>query len=169
MDEAHQALLDELRRRLRETRDDPDVKNAGGSNYWGPYVTRAVEKREHDGPGLVRYVKDMLRKSGDSEGWNALLEAGRLDLSFEDMVVHAAEPIRSLFSDEDREVAERSLRTQQGQLDARHDTAEAIEVERDRKIAGMVGEKRLAGGKPWTDEMEAQLLAERAARRRPGG
>jgi hypothetical protein len=42
----------------------------------------------------VRYVEDVLRKSGESEGRDALLEAGRLGISFEDMVVNAVEPTR---------------------------------------------------------------------------
>ena len=52
-------------------------------------------------------TKNVLRKSGESEGWNALLEADRLDISFEDMVLNAGEPIRDLFNDEDREIAAR--------------------------------------------------------------
>ena len=58
----------------------------------------------------MRYIKDVLRTSGASEGWNSLLEAGRLDISFEDMVLNAVEPIRCLFTDEDRRIAEQSLR-----------------------------------------------------------
>jgi hypothetical protein len=42
----------------------------------------------------VRYVEDVLRKSGESEGRDALLEAGRLGISFEDMVVNAVKPAR---------------------------------------------------------------------------
>ena len=68
MEPAHKALLAEIRRRLDETRDDPGVTNAGGSNYWGPHVTRAINKREDDGPGLVQYIKGVLRNSGKSEG-----------------------------------------------------------------------------------------------------
>lgn len=71
VEQAHRALLAEIRRRLAEARDDPTVKNTDGSNYWGPYVTRAVDQREHDGPALVRYIKDVLRTMGESEGWNA--------------------------------------------------------------------------------------------------
>jgi hypothetical protein len=41
MEEAYKALLDEIRRRLQATKDDPNVRNTDGSNYWGPYVTRA--------------------------------------------------------------------------------------------------------------------------------
>ena len=109
MDQAHRALLEELRHRLQTAKDDPNVTNADGSNYWGPYVTRAVNDRENDGPALVHYIKNVLRKTGESEGWSALLEADRLDISFEDMVLNAADPIRRLFSDEDRQIAAQSL------------------------------------------------------------
>ena len=166
MDAAHGALLAEIRRRLEETRDDPGVMNSDGSNYWGPYVTRAIDQRESDGPALVAYIKSVLRKSGDSEGWNALLEADRLDLSFEDMVATAVEPVRSLFSDEDRAIAAQSLGEQRTELERRRQTQEAADVERDRKIVADVGERRRAAGKAWTPEMEARMLADRAANRR---
>jgi hypothetical protein len=169
VDAAHAALLAEIRHRLEAARDDPNVTNADGSNYWGPYVTRAVDKREHDGPGLVRYIKDVLRKSGESEGWNSLLEAGRLDISFEDMVLNAKDPIRALFTDEDRQIAERSLGEQRREIDRRYEAAEAIELERDRKIVAGVAAKRRAEGKPWTQEIEERMLSERAARRRDAG
>lgn len=117
----------------------------------------------------MRYIKDVLRKTGESEGWNALLEAGRLGISFEDMVVTAAEPIRGLFSDEDRRIASWSLGEQQGELQRRQDAAEAAEVERDHRIVAQVAAKRRAAGKPWTAEREARMLAERAERRRSAG
>jgi len=125
--------LPEIRRRLERARDDPNVTNADGSNYWGPYVTRAIDQREADGPALVRYIKDVLRKSGESQGWNSLLEGQRLDLSFEDMVANAVEPIRGLFDDEDREIAARSIGGQQTELARRREAVEAEEVERDRR------------------------------------
>jgi hypothetical protein len=163
---AHRALLAEIRRRLEAARDDPDVTNADGSNYWGPYVTRAINDREHDGPALVQYIKNVLRKTGESEGWSALLEADRLDISFEDMVLNAGDPIRGLFSDEDRDIAARSLGQQRGELDRRREVAESAEVERDRRIVADVGSKRQAAGKAWSVEMEEQMLADRAERRR---
>jgi hypothetical protein len=166
VDPAHKALLAEIRRRLDAARDDPNVKNSDGSNYWGPYVTRAVKAREHDGPALVRYIKDVLRKSGESEGWNSLLEARRLDISFEDMVFNAVEPIRSLFNDDDRRIAERSLGEQHREIDRRRDAEEAIAVERDRRIVALMAAKRREQGKPWTAEMEARTLADLAAKRR---
>jgi hypothetical protein len=162
-------LLAEIRRRLDDTRDDPKVTNSDGSNYWGPYVTRAIDKREDDGPGLVQYIKDVLRKSGDSQGWNALLEAGRLDLSFEDMVANADEPIRGLFTDEDRRIAHESLGDQRRELERRWEEAEAVEVERDRRIVARVADKRRADGKPWTAEMEERMLADMASKRRAAG
>lgn len=88
-------------------------------------MTRAVDKREHDGPGLVQYIKDVLRKSGESQGWSSLLEGDRLDISFEDMVLNAVEPIQGLFTDEDREIAARSLRWQQSEIASRREATEA--------------------------------------------
>jgi hypothetical protein len=169
VDEAHRALLAEIRHRVEAARDDPHVTNADGSNWWGPYVTRAIDRREHDGPALVRYIKDVLRKSGVSEGWNALLEAGRLDISFEDMVLNAGEPIRGLSTDEDRTIAARSLGNQQGEIERRGEATEVAEVQRDHQIVGEVAARRRAVGKPWTAEMEAGMLAERAERRRSAG
>jgi len=168
MDAAHAALLTEVRRRLKETKDDPNVKNSDGSNYWGPYVTRAVEDRTDDGPALVRYVKGVLRKTGESEGWSALLEGRRLDLSFEDVVLNAGEPIRSLFDDEDPRLAAESLGAQQDELDRRKSVEEADAVEQDRRVVARVAERRRAAGKPWTPDMEQAMLAERAARRHGG-
>src|SRR4051812_417288 len=95
---AHDALLAEIRRRLQATRDDRNVTNEDGSNYWGPRVTQAINRREHDGPALVQYIKDVLRRRAvGSQGWSALQGGDRLDISFEDMVLNAAEPIRSVF------------------------------------------------------------------------
>ncbi len=165
MEQAHRALLAEIRRRLEGARDDPNITNTDGSNYWGPYVTRAVNDRENDGPALVAYIKSVLRKPGESEGWNALLEAERLDISFEEMVVNAVEPIRSLFDRDDRAIAARSLGAQQREIERRREAAEASEVERDRRIVAEVGARRRAAGKPWTSEMETKLFAERAERR----
>lgn len=165
MNEAQRALLAEIRRRLDDTRDEPGVKNADGSNYWGPYVTRAINDREDDGPALVEYIKTVIRKSGESQGWSALLEGARLDLSFEDMVLHAIEPIRSLFDEDDRRVAAGSLGEQQTEIERRDNAHEAAAVEQDRRIVAMVADKRRAEGKPWTDEMEAEMLARRAAAR----
>jgi hypothetical protein len=128
MDHAHSALLKEIRRRLDETRDDPNVTNADGSNYWGPYVTRAINDRDGDGPALVTYIKHVLRKSGESQGWSALLEGDRLDLSFEDMVLNAIDPIRGLFNNEDREIAARSLGQQRAEINLRRDAKEVAEV-----------------------------------------
>jgi hypothetical protein len=44
--------------------------------------------------------------------------------------------------------------------------AEAVEVERDRKIVADVAARRRAEGKPWTAEIEARMLAGMAERRR---
>jgi hypothetical protein len=51
-------------------------------------------------------------------------------------------------------------------LTHRGDGSEAAEVERDRRIVAEVAARRRAAGKPWTDEIEARMLQERAERRR---
>jgi hypothetical protein len=82
VDQAHRALLAEIRRRLEDTRDDPNIKNVDGSNYWGPYVTRAINDREDDGPALVKYIQGVLRKSGESEdGMPCLMPNGLMSRS----------------------------------------------------------------------------------------
>lgn len=166
VDSAHQALLAEIRRRLEETRDDPSITNSDGSNYWGPYVTRAINVREDDGQALVDYVKGVLRKSGESAGWNAVLEGERLDLSFEEMVLNSVGPIRSLFTDDDRRIAARSLGGLGDEIARRREAKESEELERDRTIVAIVATRRRAAGKPWTAEIEAKMLADRAAKRR---
>lgn len=169
MDDAHKALLAEIRRRLAEARDDPNITNTDGSNYWGPYVTRAINDREDDGPALVQYIKDVLRKPGESEGWNALLEADRLDVSFEDMVMKADEPIRGLFNDEDRRIAAQLLGRQTTEIERRRTQAEAAEKERDHRILAEIDERRVREGKPeLTETQRAAVLADRAARRSHG-
>jgi hypothetical protein len=75
-------------------------------------------------------------------------------------------PVTGLFSDEDREIAARSLGVQRGELERRREAGEAAEVERDREIVAAVAARRRAEGKPWTAETEARMLAERVARRR---
>jgi Domain of unknown function (DUF3883) len=106
----HKALLDEVRRRIELASDDPAVLNRDGKTSWrGPRVRRAVEARTDDGPALVEYIRGVLRKR-QSEGWNALREADRLQYSFEDMVANPPDPqIAGLFNDEDRELAMRLL------------------------------------------------------------
>jgi hypothetical protein len=167
----YRALRDEIFRRLDEARDDPNVTNADGSNYWGPRVTKAVKDREGNGPALVKYVKGVLRKTGESEGWNALMEGDRLDLSFEDMVL-GYEPIRGLFTDEDRQLAAEILGEQESEIERKRDereaeaaAQEAEAVEHDRKIVDDVRKSREAAGKRWTPEMEAEMLYRLAGRR----
>jgi hypothetical protein len=158
-------LLAEIRHRFQVMRDDPNITNTDGSNYWGPRITKAVNDREGNGPALVKYVKGVLRKTGESEGWNALLEADRLDLSFEDMVLNGDEPIRGLFTDEDRELAAQILGDQRTEIDRRCERREAEAVEHDRQIVADVRGSREAAEKQWTAEIEDEMLARLAERR----
>jgi hypothetical protein len=110
LDPRPKALLDEVRRRIELASDDPKVLNRDGRTSWrGPRVGPAVERRADDGPALVAYIRRVLRKR-ESEGWNALREADRLQYSFEDVVANPPDPrIADLFSEEDRELATRLL------------------------------------------------------------
>jgi hypothetical protein len=176
VDDAHRALRDEIFRRLEAARNDQNVTNTDGSNYWGPRITKAVKDRDDDGRALVKYVKSVLRKTGKSEGWSALLEANRLDLSFEDMVLNADEPVRALFTGEDRALAAQILGEQgsaierkRGEQEAEAAEREAEAVEHDRQIVADVRINREAAGKSWTTEIEADMLARLAERRRRDG
>jgi hypothetical protein len=146
--------------------DDPNVLNSDGRTSWrAPRVRMAIDNRAEDGPALVKYIKDLLRKS-ESEGWNALLEAGRLDLSFEDMVANTTDPlIAGLFSDEDRELATRLLGQQNAVIQERRTAAEDEALARDRRLTAMVREKALSKGEEWTPEREAMVMASLKARR----
>jgi hypothetical protein len=124
----------------------------------------------------VKYVKSVLRKTGVSEGWNALLEADRLHLSFEEMVLNAGEPIRALFTDDDRGLAAQILDAQGSEIDRKSKEREieaaereAEAVEHDRKIVADVRRSQEAAGKAWTTEIEAEMLARLAERRRRDG
>jgi hypothetical protein len=110
LDPRHKALVGEVRRRIELASDDPEVVNCDGRTSWrGPRVRRAVEKRPDDGPDFVKYIGGVLRKR-ESEGWNGVREADRLQNSFEDMVANPPDPrIAALFSDDDRELATRLL------------------------------------------------------------
>jgi hypothetical protein len=82
-------------------------------------VRRAVDNRADDGPALVPYIRGVLRKRAQSDGWNALLEADQLQYSFEDIVANPPDPrIAGLFSDEDRELATRLLSRKPGSTGA---------------------------------------------------
>ena len=94
-----------------------------------------------------------------ARGWPARI-------SFEDMVLNAVGPVRGLFTDEDRRIAEQSLGDQRREIERRREATEAAVLERDRRIVAGVAARRRAEGKPWTAEIEARMLAERAARRR---
>lgn len=163
MEDSHKALLSEIRERLDAAAEAPEVKNKNGTNYRAPRVTRAIDDREDDGPALVKYVKGAIRKT---EAWNALMEGNRLDLSFEHLVMNAEEPVRSLFSDEDRQVAEEVFTSRTAEIGRKLDESEAVAVAQDRRIATIMGEKQRERGKPWTPEMEEKALARMAAERR---
>jgi hypothetical protein len=83
-------------------------------------------------------------------------------------VLNASEPIRSLFTDEDRALARRLLGAQEGEIERRDEVAEAAALQQDRRTVAAVAARRRAASKPWTEEIEQRMLADLAARRRGG-
>ena len=163
---AQSALLVELRRLVVEIKEDENITNADGTtNYVAPRFSQAVERHADDGDRLVANVKRVLRKKGPSEGWNALGEADRLDLSVEWMVLKEDAPWAPLFTDEDRDLAREVLAGQKTTIHDRKEAAEADSLDEDRRIVGMVAASRRAKGAAWTPEIEATMLADRAAKR----
>ena len=92
------------------------------------------------------------------------------------MVLNAEDPIRDLFTDDDRRLAAQILDAQGSEIDRKREEREAEVVEReaeavehDRSIVGDVRRSREATAKPWTPEIEAEMLARLAGRRRNKG
>jgi hypothetical protein len=113
MADAGQALINECRHRVQDLIDDPNVTTVDGRNYRAQRVMRALENREHDAQSTADYIKRLIRRrgrTGHSAGWDAMARAGRLDRSFEDMVLNDPDPlVRGWFNDEDRAIAARAL------------------------------------------------------------
>jgi hypothetical protein len=84
----------------------------------------------------------VLRKTGPSEGWNALLEADGLDLSVERMVLDEDAVWAPPFTDEDRALARSLLDDQRAELTSRAEREEAAQIENDRQIVTRVAESR---------------------------
>lgn len=86
------------------------------TGYWGKYFLRSVKKN-----GGLKTAKSILKKRlttpSDQKGFRALIEAGRPDLSVENLVLRPR--FRKLFTE--RELAEAQVR-----LDALHDYAKRV-------------------------------------------
>jgi hypothetical protein len=81
------------------------------------------------------------------------------------MVLKEDAPWAPLFTDEDRDLAREVLAGQKTTIHDRKEAAEADSLDEDRRIVGMVAASRRAKGAAWTPEIEANMLADRAAKR----
>ncbi len=97
----HDDMLDIFRLAGEATRRQrPDGTFARG--YWASYFLRGV--RNHGGPD---YARQLLRKTGTSDGFERLKEEGRLDLSVEALVLRPEYSL--LFNDDERRIAAHRL------------------------------------------------------------
>ncbi|MGB0095852.1 MAG: hypothetical protein WBP81_25350 [Solirubrobacteraceae bacterium] len=101
-----------------------------------------------------------------TDGYKALIQAGRPNLTAEAVVAAGEAPWSSLFTDEDRAAARARLGAMEHEHQQKLQSLEAEAVEHDRKIVRKVSESRVAKGKPaLTPKQEAEMLARMAAKR----
>lgn len=161
---AQKSLLDRLRELVEET-PKSGALNAAKRPLYVSRFAQAVERRASDGPALVAYVREKVHEPATGS-YNALVAAGRLDLSVEALVDDEDAPWASEFTDVDRAAARARLGSMLEAHGKEQEAAEAAAVEHDREIIAEVSRRRLAKGKaPLTSEQEATMLRERAERR----
>jgi hypothetical protein len=161
---AQRALLARLRELVIET-PASGALNAGKKPYHPTRFAQAVERRAEDGAELVKYVRAKVYAPA-TDGYDALIEAGRPDLTVEAVVADADAPWAAVFSDDDRFAASERLGTMLEADRAKRASVEAAAVGKDRRIVALMNERRAGEGKPpLTPEQEAQILARLTAKR----
>jgi hypothetical protein len=101
-----------------------------------------------------------------TDGYNALIEAERPDLTVEAVVAEVDAAWASEFTDADRDAARERLGSMLGADQAKREAAEVDAVAQDRKIVAIVNTRRVAEGKPeLTAQQESEILAWRPAER----
>lgn len=161
---AQKALLYRLREIVEET-PKSGALNAAGQPLHVHRFKQAVERRADDGPALVEYARAKVHES-PTDSYNALVKAGRADLTVEHSVADADAEWASEFTDHDRAVAQERLGMM---IDAHQEELEAAEEEavaHDRRIVAAVNARRVAKGLPaLTQAQVAEMLKARAAKR----
>jgi hypothetical protein len=164
MNDAERALLARLRQIIEET-PSSGALNAAKQPYYPKRFEGAIERRSDDGARLVDYMKEKVHKA-PTEGYDALIAAGRPDLTAEAVVADDKAPWASLFTDADRSAAHTRLEVMQHAHQDTLDVAEAIAVGHDQEIVALTNERRVASGKPpLAEEQKAEIMARRAAER----
>ncbi|MDA0182425.1 hypothetical protein OJ997_19105 [Solirubrobacter phytolaccae] len=168
VNDAQKALL----ARLRELVVITPTSGAVNAAKRPLHITRfgqAVERRAEDGTALVAYVRAKVHAPA-KDGYDALIDAGRSDLTVEALVADREAAWASEFTDEDREAAEARLGSMLEADKTRKNAAEAEAVAYDQRIVAMASKRRAAEGKPaLTPKQEAQMLARMAATRANAG
>jgi hypothetical protein len=164
VDAAQHALLARLRELVIET-PGSGALNAGNKPYHPTRFAQAVERRADDGAALVKYVRSKVQ-GPSTDGYDALIAAGRPDLTVEAVVADADAAWAPAFTDADREAAKARLGTMVEADRARRADAEASAVAKDRKIVALMNDRRSADGKPpLNPKQEAQVMASLATKR----
>ena len=167
MNDAQKALLARLRELVEET-PKSGALNAAGQPLYITRFSQAVEARAEDGQALVEYVRSKVHEPA-TDSYNALIKAGRADLTAEAVAADAHAAWATEFTDDDRAVARARLGAMLEAHRKEEEAAEAEAVEYDRKIVAEVSSRRVAKGKaPLTPEQQQAILSERAARRAQG-
>lgn len=167
MNAAHRALLSRLREIVEET-PRSGALNAAKRPLHITRFAQAVEARADDGAALVSYAQAKVHEA-PTGSYNALVKAGRPDLTVEAVVADRDAPWASVFRDVDREAAVVRLGTMLQQHEADLAAQEAEAVVRDRKIIEQVSARRVAKGKPaLSADQVTDMLRDRAAKRADG-
>lgn len=164
---AQRALLARLRELIVET-PSSGALNSGKKPYRPNRFAQAVERRSDDGEALVEYVRSKVHGPA-TDGYDALVDAGRPDLTVEAVVADTDAPWAAEFDDDDRGAAKQRLGTMLEAERARRATVEAEAVEGDRRVVASMNKRRADEGRPaLTPAQQAQVMARLESQRATG-
>lgn len=154
--------------RLRELIEETPKSGALNAGKKPLYVSRfaqAVERRAEDGDALVKYVRAKIHERA-TDGYSALIDAGRPDLTVEAVVADEDASWASEFTDADRAAARARLGEMRDAVKDRREVAESAAIEHDWKIIARMNERRESEGKPpLSPQQEADVLKRRSDER----
>ena len=117
----------------------------------------------------MKYVRAKVHEPA-TDGYDALVEVGRPDLTVEALVADADAPWAREFTDDDRRAARERLGSMIEADRVRRSAAEAEAVEADRRIVALMNTRRADQGKgPLSPAQEAQVMERLASERAAGG